>query len=83
MGFHFRDLERHYLNEIKGLRGELCTEKEKQASLTKEFDHSSRYYSLQLAEQENTLKQELFQLKQVIYAQKTAVTIDNLCSCLT
>ena len=59
------ELERHYLNQIKGLQGELTHEKEQHASLTLEIDHKKKYFSLQLSEQENKLKEDLCQLKRV------------------
>ncbi len=60
---YFRELERHYLSQIKALKGELSQEKEQQVSLTQEIDHKKRYFSLQLSEQENRLKEDLCQLQ--------------------
>jgi len=60
---NFRELERHYLSQIKALKGELSQEKEQQVSLTQEIDHKKRYFSLQLSEQENRLKEDLCQLQ--------------------
>ena len=64
---NFRELERHYLSQIKALKGELSQEKEQQVSLTQDIDHKKRYFSLQLAEQENRLKEDLCQLQIVSY----------------
>jgi hypothetical protein len=51
------------LNQIKTLRGELSQEKEEHASLNQEIDHKKRYYSLQLSEQENRLKEDICQMQ--------------------
>ena len=59
----YRELERHYLSQIKTLRGELSQEKEEHVSLTQEIDHKKRYYSLQLSEQENRLKEDICQMQ--------------------
>ncbi len=61
----YRELERHYLSQIKSLKGELSVEKEQHLSLTQEIDHKKRYYSLQLSEQENKLKEDLCQMQMV------------------
>lgn len=53
------------MNQIKALEGELSHEKDQHASLTQEIDHKKKYFSLQLTEQENKLKEDLCQLKLV------------------